>query len=368
MYHFRFPNVFPFFTGDDCPCLFEKFKKTGIFIFPILLFFSCQTNPSIPASTPFTITQPPLFPKMDIPVDNPLTVEGIALGKQLFFDPILSADHTMSCGSCHFPDRGFTDNLPVSKGIHGKVGKRSAMSLLNIGYMNTGLFWDGRTDRLETQALLPVADSSELAHQWQTVEWDLRKHQNYPDAFRHAFGIQDTGQLTRTLVVRAIAQYERSLVSSGNSRYDRFRKGELELTADEMMGYDLFFDISPEVKDAECGNCHNAPLFTTNEYNNNGVQAAKTLEDFKDSGRGMVTGNRYDNGKFRIPTLRNIELTAPYMHDGRFATLEKVVDHYNKGGQISPNINSLIRPLGLTQKEKEQLIVFLKTLTEEEVY
>lgn len=364
MHRVLFFTVFLFFIKDSIPCPFEFIKKTGIFIFSVLLLSGCQKMPAIPPSTPYTIPQPPLFPKMDIPADNPMTVEGIALGKQLFFDPVLSADSTMSCGSCHFPNRGFTDNLPVSKGIHGKAGKRSAMSLINIGYMNTGLFWDGRTDRLETQALLPVADSSELAHQWQTVEWDLRKHKKYVTAFRHAFGIQDTAQLTRELVVQAIAQYERSLVSSGNSRYDRFRTGEVELTEDELMGYDLFFDISPEVKDAECGNCHNAPLFTTNEYNNNGVQAAKTLEDFKDKGRGIVTGNRYDNGKFRIPTLRNIELTAPYMHDGRFATLEEVVEHYNQGGQISPTVHSLIRPLGLTQKEKQQLIAFLKTLTE----
>ena len=317
-------------------------------------------------SVPYSLPQPWGFGKMEIPSDNPMTVAGVELGKQLFFDPILSADSSMSCGSCHFPDRGFTDNLPVSRGIHGKSGVRSSMSLSNIGYMDTGLFWDGRVMQLEDQALLPVADSSELAHQWSRVEWDLRQHPKYPQIFSNAFGIRDTASLTRNLVVKALAQYERSLVSSGTSRYDRFRAGTLELTSDEQIGYDLFFDISPEVKDAECGNCHNAPLFTTNEFVNNGVQPAKTLADFKDPGRGAITGNRYDNGKFRIPTLRNIALTAPYMHDGRFATLEEVIDHYDRGGEISPNIHSLVRPLGLTKKEKSQLLAFLKTLTDEE--
>ncbi len=326
---------------------------------------SLVLHPSL-SSTPYPLPQPWGFGKMEVPTNNPMTVQGVKLGQQLFFDPILSADSTMSCGSCHLPNRGFTDNLPVSRGIHGKSGVRSSMSLMNIGYMDTGLFWDGRVMRLEDQALLPVADSSELAHQWSQVEWDLRQDPKYRQAFSDAFGIRDTLSLTRDLVVKALAQYERSLVSSGNSRYDRFRAGTLKLTPDEQIGYDLFFDISPAVKDAECGNCHNAPLFTTNEYVNNGVQAAKTLADFKDLGRGAITGNHYDNGKFRIPTLRNITLTAPYMHDGRFATLEEVIDHYNDGGQISPNIHSLVRPLGLTEKEKGQLLAFLRTLTDEE--
>ena len=320
-----------------------------------------------PSDSPisYELPRPWGFGQMPIPSENPMTVEGVNLGEQLFFDPILSADSSMSCGSCHFPERGFTDNLPVSKGIHGKFGVRSSMSLVNIGYMDTGLFWDGRVQLLEDQALLPVADSSELAHQWSQVEWDLRKNPTYQQAFSNAFGIRDTAALTRDLVVKAIAQYERSLVSSGNSRYDRFRAGLLELTPDEAIGYDLFFDISPAVKDAECGNCHNAPLFTTNEFVNNGVQTAKTLADFKDSGQGAISGNRYDNGKFRIPTLRNITLTAPYMHDGRFETLEEVIDHYNEGGQPSPNVHSLVRPLGLTKKEKAQLLAFLHTLTDE---
>ena len=317
-------------------------------------------------NTPYELPQPWGFGKMDVPDDNPITVAGVKLGEQLFFDPVLSADSSMSCGSCHFSNNAFTDNLPVSRGIHGKSGVRSSMSLINVGYMNTGLFWDGRVMNLEDQALLPVADSSELAHEWSRVEWDLRSHPEYRQLFSDAFGIQDTTSLTRELVVKALAQYERSLVSSGTSRYDRFRAGTLELTPDEQMGYDLFFDISPEVKDAECGNCHNAPLFTTNEFVNNGVQGAKTLAEFKDAGRGTITGNRYDNGKFRIPTLRNITLTAPYMHDGRFTTLEEVIDHYNEGGQISPNIHSLVRPLGLTEKEKGQLLAFLHTLTDED--
>lgn len=333
------------------------------FVLLLLWCVSCMRDtPQSFAPTPYDVPQHWGFPKMDIPADNPMTVEGVALGHQLFFDPILSVDSTMACAGCHFPEQAFTDRLPVSKGVHGIPGVRSAMSLVNVGYFYNGLFWDGRAATLEAQAILPVADSSELANTWLQVERDLSNHPTYPAMFRQAFGIKDSSELTRDLVVKAIAQFERSLVSDGESRYDRFRKGEVELTKLEALGYDLFFDISREVKDAECGNCHNAPLFTTNEYANNGIQAAKTLDDFRDAGRGHVTGIQTDNGKFRIPPLRGITKTAPYMHDGRFQTLREVVEHYNSGGEISPNVHPLIRPLELTDREKAALEAFLEML------
>lgn len=166
------------------------------------------------------------------------------------------------------------------------------------------------------------------------------------------------------MTVKAIAQFERTLISRGDSRFDRFRKGEIEFTKDEQMGFDLFFDISPEIKDAECGNCHNEPLFTDHKYANNGLDATKDLTQFADLGRGAVINNIYKNGTFRVPSLRNIELTAPYMHDGRFKTLEEVIEHYDSGGQASKNVHALIRPLNLTNQEKKQLLAFLKTLTD----
>lgn len=337
----------------------------------LLLQFSCGDDREISklSSTPFNPTKyelkiPEGFPQMDIPLDNPLTEEGITLGKSLFFDPILSADSSMSCATCHETRLSFTDGKALSSGIDGIFGKRSAMSLLNLGYNQSGLFWDGRVASLEAQALVPVADPIELHNNWDTLVEKIKTHQKYPVLFRKAFGIESVAEINKEMVVNAIAQFERTLISSGESKYDKVKRGEAEFTADELIGFDLFFDISPEYKDAECAHCHNAPLMTTNEYFNNGITAVEKPEDFEDQGYGAVSGDRFDIGKFRAPTLRNIELTAPYMHDGRFKTLEEVIDHYNSGGKYSPSASPLIKPLKLNETEKRQLLAFLKTLTD----
>ena len=347
-------------------------NKTVVIIIIFTGFvFSCENDIekqrlTLVSFTPsdFNLELPKSFPKMDIPSDNPLTVEGVELGKKLFYDPILSADSTMACASCHHAALSFTDNQALSKGIEGKRGKRSAMSLLNIGFNQSGFFWDGRSATLEEQALIPVEDPIELHNNWDELVEKIKKHKSYPVLFRKAFGIEKVEQINKELVVKAIAQFERTLVSSGNSKFDRFKRGEIELTPDEMAGFDMFFDISFDMKDAECAHCHNAPLMTTNEYFNNGITGAENLEDFEDKGLGAISGEPLDNGKFRAPTLRNIELTAPYMHDGRFETLEEVIEHYNSGGKYSQSVSPLIRPLKLTEKEKRQILAFLKTLTD----
>ncbi|MCB0666515.1 MAG: cytochrome C peroxidase [Saprospiraceae bacterium] len=333
--------------------------------------FSCRKDqPSDPlADIPYspthvTLQGPEGFPKMDIPGDNPTTIQGIELGKRLFFDSILSADFTMSCATCHLPEGNFTDNFATSKGIDGIPGRRSSMSLLNIGFADQGLFWDGRSPTLETQALLPVEDSIELHNTWMEVVDRLQDHDLYPELFRKAFGIEKKEDITKELAAKAMAQFERSLISSGDSKYDRFARGEIELSDEEFLGYVLFFDLDPDIPDAECGHCHNAPLFTTNQYFNNGIEPVSDLLSFPDMGRGLVTGDEFDNGRFRVPTLRNIEFSAPYMHDGRFETLEEVVDHYNSGGHFQLNKDPLIRPLGLLDYEKEALIAFIKTLSD----
>ena len=350
-----------------------NFQQLVLSFLAILLFSSCNSInsssedslASIPyAPTAYDLNVPKFLGSMDLPKDNPLTVEGVALGRRLFYDPILSADSTMSCATCHIASANFTDRQAFSKGVDGKNGKRSAMSLLNVGFYNKGLFWDGRAKTLEEQALIPVEDPIELHESWPNVERKLREHAKYPTHFRKAFGILQKQEITKEMTVKAIAQFERTLISRGDSRFDRFRKGEIELTPDEQMGYDLFFDISPEIKDAECGNCHNEPLFTDNNYVNNGLDETKDLTQFADLGRGAVTNSIYKNGTFRVPSLRNIELTAPYMHDGRFKTLEEVIEHYDRGGEPAMNVHSLIRPLNLTNQEKKQLLVFLKTLTD----
>ncbi|MEM1120997.1 MAG: cytochrome c peroxidase [Bacteroidota bacterium] len=362
-----------FFSNSNIPPL--------LFFFLILLSCKRDNNPTIgPAPTipefedlssipydpaPVDLFIPAPLPQMTVPMDNPLTEDGIELGRFLFYDPILSGNETMACANCHLPKGGFTDNLAFSTGVDGSVGLRSSMSLINAAYFTKGLFWDGRIQTLEAQALLPVEDPIELHNNWEDVEVKLRKHNDYPTRFRKAFGINNASEITKELAVKAIAQFERSLVSA-NSKYDRVMRKEAFFDDDELNGFELFFDFPNDLPDAECGHCHNAPLFTTNQYFNNGLDSVGTLEDFKDKGLGAVTNNLFDNGKFRAPSLRNIALTAPYMHDGRFQTLDEVIDHYNEGAHFADNIDPLIRPegMGLSEQHKKDLIAFLHALTD----
>ncbi len=314
----------------------------------------------------YTVQYPSSFPILEVPEDNKITTDGIELGRTLFYDPILSADSTMSCASCHLQEGSFTDNLAVSTGIDNIEGKRSSMSLINVGFYYTGVFWDGRAETLEDQARLPVTDPIELHNSWENVIGKLKSHNDYPRMFRKAFGIERSSQITETLAVKAIAQFERTLVSSGNSLYDRVVSGKDVFTEQELMGFEIYFDENPDLPDGECFHCHNEPLLTTNEYLNNGLDAAVEFSDFNDLGRGAVTEVVFDNGKFRVPTLRNIVHSAPYMHDGRFNTLEEVLEHYNSGGHLSPNKHPLIVPLGLNQEQIDALLAFLHTLTDED--
>lgn len=308
---------------------------------------------------------PANFPQMDIPADNPLTTEGVELGKRLFYDPILSLDSTVACANCHLPEGNFTDNRALSKGVGGTLGLRSAMSLENIGFVNKGLFWDGRVKTLEEQALLPVEDPREMHHIWEKVIEKLKVHKDYPTRFRQAFGISSKKDINKELTVKAIAQFERTLIS-GNAKFDKIFRKEAFFNDDELTGYELFFNASG-APDAQCGHCHASPFMNANDYFNNGLDSAKTLNDFKDIGRGRVTGKPFDNGKFRAPTLRNIEFTAPYMHDGRLKTLQEVIEHYASGGHYSDNVDPFIpqiKAIKLSTKQKNQIIAFLKTLTD----
>lgn len=311
----------------------------------------------------YTPNIPVNFPQLEVPQDNPLTLQGIELGRHLFYDPIMSSDSTFSCSSCHLPSGNFTDNMKTSQGVTGEFGDRSSMTLLNIGFSNTGLFWDGREDNIEGQALLPVEDPIELHDSWPNVETKLQRHKDYPMLFRKAFGIEDKEEITRDLAVKAIAQFERIMISSGNSKYDRVI-ADLDVFTDlELDGHDIFFDINEDVtRHAECGHCHNAPLFTTNEFFNNGLDAVSSLDDFIDKGRGEHTGRPFDMGTFKVPTLRNIQHSAPYMHDGRFATLDEVIDHYITGGNHADNLAPVLRPLNLSEYDRSALIAFINTL------
>lgn len=306
-----------------------------------------------------------IFPKMIIPADNPLTTEGVELGRFLFYDNLLSATGTMSCATCHLSEASFTDNQAVSKGVDGIAGKRSSMSLLNIGFVNTGLFWDGRVKTLEEQAFLPVEDPIELHSSWTKVVEKLKNHADYPTRFRKAFGITNASEITKELAIKAIAQFERTLISD-NAKVDQIYRRETNYDDDEYDGYLLFFNAAG-APDAQCGHCHTSPFYGSNDYFNNGLDSAATLNDFKDKGLGQITKKAFDNGKFRAPSLRNIELTAPYMHDGRFKTLEEVVNHYASGGHYAENVDPFIpqiKLINMSAKQKRQIVAFLKTLTD----
>jgi cytochrome c peroxidase len=317
----------------------------------------------------YNLVVPCGFPDMQIPADNALTIDGVELGRFLFYDPILSADSTMSCSSCHAPNGSFTDNLAVSTGIDGIEGRRSSMSLLNVGYFYSGLFWDGRSTTLEEQALLPVEDPIEMHHFWPDVVMDFQNHDYYPRMFRKAFGISSTEEITKELAAKALAQFQRTLVSSGQSKYDRVRcEPGVFFEPKELEGAELF--SFEEADHPGCTHCHKTinHLFTDNRFLNNGIEDVgpniDDLNNFPDNGYGEVTGNMFDNGKFRVPSLNNIAMSAPYMHDGRFETLGEVLDHYSSGGFDSANGDPNIAPFGLTADEKDALISFLNTLTD----
>jgi cytochrome c peroxidase len=226
------------------------------------------------------------------------------------------------------------------------------------------LFWDGRVKTLEEQALKPIEDPIEMGNTWENVEQKLRAHPMYPAEFRKAFGIENKSEINRNLATKAIAQFVRTIVSGQNTKYDRFIRGEIFLEENEYNGYLMYFNLDPNLPDAQCGHCHNAPLLSTNDYFNNGLQEAADLESIPDKGRGLITGNPADNGLFKAPTLRNVLLTAPYMHDGRFNNITEVLDHYTSGGKNSPNKSTFMYNLHLTESEKADIIAFLKTLTD----
>ena len=333
----------------------------------ILVVLSCSNDNSddnryVPTPSPLEIPQlfedniiPPI-----VPIDNPQTVEGIALGKRLFYDRILSADNSQACASCHAPQNAFTDSAQFSVGIDGSIGTRNSMPLFNLAWnYDERFFWDGRVFSLEHQALEPVTDPIEMANTWETVIQRLSDHPEYPQLFRAAFG---DVPITKELTTKALAQFERILISS-NSKFDRYLMGIAELTPQEQNGFDVFMDEER----GDCFHCHgnpNNPLWTDNLFHNNGLDAV-----FTDNGLGDFTGDPADNGKFKSPSLRNLAYTAPYMHDGRFDTLDEVIDHYSEGLQYSPTIDPLMKKVDeggvqLSDQDKADLEAFLLSLSD----
>jgi cytochrome c peroxidase len=319
---------------------------------------ACEKQPEA-----YQAVQPEHFMRLPADTANPTTVAGVALGRTLFFDPQLSRDGSVSCATCHLPQRAFTDGKAIAEGVDGKAGFRNAPSLANLAWITTGFFWDGRASSLEQQALEPIENPHEMDSEWDTVLNRLRASPAYLEQFQKAFGIRQASEITKYEVAKALAQYERSLVSA-DSRYDRVVMGKAQFTKLEQRGRDIFFDSAENLPDGECGHCHTPPLFTDQSFVNNGSQPSHDLLAIPDRGRGGVTGVKYENGRFRVPSLRNVALTAPYMHDGSMASLEEVIDHYNRGGHPGPNVDPKIRPLGLSEKDKAALLAFLRTLTD----
>ncbi len=347
-----------------------------IFFLGMMLFFSrCGVDPDMTNPDPNTLVydptayvSPPIIgiPPLPVFINNPLTIKGVALGRKLFYDPILSADSTLSCSGCHNINHAFSDTINFSIGIDGMSGKRNAMPLYNLGYspFDNGFFWDGRATTLEIQALKPIEDPVEMHDLLPNVLNKLSRSDFYPDLFFEAFGVEN---ITNVEVGDALAQFVKSIVS-GNSRYDKAAAGQLFLTDQEVMGFELFNAIDG----GDCFHCHgvNAGLFTDYQYRNNGLDDVYTYTAFLDPGYGNVTGDTADYGKFKTPSLRNIELTAPYMHDGRFATLEEVLDHYSEQVKDTPFTDNFMQfasvgGVQLTPEEKAAIIAFLKTLTDE---
>jgi cytochrome c peroxidase len=296
------------------------------------------------------VTVPPSFPKMKVPADNALTRERVDLGKRLFFDPQLSRTGEVSCASCHPQQNAFADPRKVSAGVEGRVGTRNAPPLFNLAW-NTSFFWDGGVKTLEQQVIGPITNPLEMDMKMEEVVNRVSADDAYVRQFEAAYD----GEPSPELVTKAIASYMRTLVS-GESRYDQFQEGEeWALNEAEKRGKELFFS-----ERAECFHCHVGFNLTNNGFHNNGIRP-----DDPDLGRELVTERESDRGKFKVPSLRNVGVTAPYMHDGSLATLEEVVEHYAKGGQGHPNTDATIHPLDLTEQEKADLVAFLRALTDE---
>ena len=313
---------------------------------------------------PTTLKIPELFQQKIIPPvipsNNPSTEEGIALGKKLFFDKILSKDNTQSCATCHDPKRAFTDETRFSDGVDGNLGTRNSMPLFNLAWNFDERFaWDGKELSLERQALEPVRNPIEMHSKWTDVAQRIQNHAEYPTLFKQAFG---NVKIDSTLITKALAQFERTLIS-GDSKFDQFLLGKAQLTPEEKNGFEVFMDETR----GDCFHCHgsnNNPLWTDNKFHNNGLDAT-----FTDLGLGKVTGDPNDNGKFRTPSIRNLKFTAPYMHDGRFATIEEVIEHYSTGLKASPTIDPLMKKVNqggvnISNKDKADLKAFLLTLTD----
>lgn len=330
----------------------------------IVAFPGCEKDPAIDhlsfETTPYELTRLEGMPPMPIPPSNPMTVEGVNLGKKLFYDPILSGDNTQSCASCHRQSAAFVDpEMQFSVGIDGLPGLRNTMTLINVGY-GSRFFWDGRASSLEELIRMPIEDELEMHEDLSNAIRELQANSEYPVLFRAAFGDEE---INVDRLSMAMAQFLRTLV--GGNQAINGPAGQFFRDDKAERGYRVFID---EEK-GDCFHCHEVTILnSTFGFENNG------LNDPEDLGLFEVTGNPADKGKFKVPSLYHLNLTAPYMHDGRFNTLEEVIEHYDTGFVFSQTLNANLKkhtlngkpvPRKWTTGDKEDLIYFLEQLRDE---
>ncbi|MCB9045220.1 MAG: c-type cytochrome [Chitinophagales bacterium] len=349
----------------------NKSRFLSLSILAFLLLTQCKKDPEVPTTEDVTFDQtlydfnPGKFP-MPVFNDNPPTVQGVKLGRMLFYEKMLSQDGSLACAGCHLQSHGFTDTARFSIGVRDLPGKRQAMSVFNTAWHTNEFFWDGRAHLLRDQSLKPIQDELEMNETLDNVVAKLSASEMYRNQFFRAFGNEE---VTPEKMSLAMEQFMNTIISN-QSKYDKYLAGEATLTAEEEHGRQLFFmeynEFLPNQSGADCAHCHSGFNFANNKYINNGLDAEGMAMD---NGREKTSMMMSDRAKFKVPSLRNIELTAPYMHDGRFKTLEEVVDHYNNGIKSSATLDPALQAttntgLRLSQKDKSDLVAFLKTLTD----
>ncbi|MCF8464229.1 MAG: c-type cytochrome [Flavobacteriales bacterium] len=308
---------------------------------------------TLPTLIKVTLFYPSSWPKPVYDFEkSALSKEGISLGRKLFYDPLLSADSTISCSHCHLSYTAFTHvDHDLSHGIRDSIGTRNSPALMNLAW-NDKFMWDGAVNHLDMQALAPITHPAEMGENLNNVIAKLQRTSSYPKLFQAAFG---DSIVTGKHILKALSQFQLTLVSA-NSKYDKMKRGEYDFTEQEQRGYQLF--------KANCNSCHQEPLFTNGAFENTGLPVDTTLNDY---GRMLITKIASDSLRFKVPTLRNIEYSYPYMHDGRFKTIRQVLNHYGDGIFDSETLaNELKGGIPLTSNEKVDLTAFLLTLTDKE--
>jgi len=350
--------------------MYSKIKVFTIMALSLLTVLACSDDDPIMEpeydGTPLVLNYGNL-PTPDLPADNMLTVQGVELGRMLFYEKLLSKDGTQACASCHRQPDGFSDTMQFSIGVEKMLGKRQAMPVFNMAWHGNEFFWDGRAHLLRDQALLPIQDPLEMNETLDNVVLKLSESKLYRDQFIRAFGSEEVNPLKVSL---ALEQFMLSIVSH-ESKYDEFLAGNVTLSDSEERGRLLFeteFNpFFPDQSGADCAHCHGGANFENDQYMNNGLDSDMNINDI---GREAVTKKPEDKAKFKVPSLRNVELTPPYMHDGRFETLEEVVEHYDlhvkKSMTLDPALVQVVDNggLSLSSQDKVDLVNFLKTLTD----